>query len=87
MTKVQKAQFDMRHRRYEFPSSPKGQRVFEKLWTVTDLAEHLRVPEKTIYDWVYKRSLPVYKVGRLSRFKPSEIEKWLCSERDSHYGN
>lgn len=65
----------------------KSQRVFEKLWTVTDTAEFLQVSEKTVYDWVHKREIPFHKVHRLVRFKPREIEKWLNSEGRSHYGN
>lgn len=58
--------------------------LFEKLWTVTDLAENLQVSDKTIYDWVHKREIPFQKVGRLLRFRPSEITKWLSSKGDSH---
>jgi len=60
--------------------------VFEKLWTVTDVAEYLRVSEKTVYDWVHKRQIPFRKVRRLLRFKPSQIERWLL-ERSNHDGN
>lgn len=51
---------------------------FENFWTVTDLAEHLKVSPATIYDWVHQRVIPYQKIrGRLLRFRPSEIEKWL----------
>jgi len=60
---------------------------FEKFWTVTDLAEYLRVSPKTIYDWVHQRVIPFHKVrGTLLRFKPSEIERWL-SEEGGRNGN
>lgn len=62
--------------------------LFENLWTVTDTAEFLKVKEKTIYDWVHKRIIPVHKVNNhLLRFKRSEIERWLTSNGASHYGN
>lgn len=53
---------------------------FENFWTVEDLAEHLKVSEKTVYDWVHKREVPFVKVRRLLRFKPSEIDRWLSKE-------
>ena len=54
---------------------------FENFWTVTDLVEHLKVSPKTVYDWVHRRVIPFHKIrGRLLRFRPSEIEKWLSDE-------
>jgi len=61
--------------------------VFDNLWTVTDLAQFLRVSDKTIYDWVHKRVIPFHKANRLVRFKPAEIERWLSSKGESHHGN
>lgn len=58
--------------------------LFEKLWTVTDLAEHLQASKKTIYEWVHLKKIPFLKVGSLLRFRPSEIEKWLSSKGGSH---
>jgi len=51
--------------------------IFEKLWTVTDLAKHLSVSPMTIYDWVHQKRVPHFKVGSLLRFRPREIEMWL----------
>jgi excisionase family DNA binding protein len=53
--------------------------LFDKLWTVKDLSEYLQAKTKTIYDWVHRREIPFVKVGRLVRFRPSEIEKWLST--------
>ena len=63
----------------------KPSQLFENLWTVTDTADFLKVSEKTIYDWVYKREIPFIKLRRLLRFRPSEIAKWLHS--GGHNGN
>lgn len=49
------------------------------LWSVTRLAEYLDVPAATIRDWVYKRQIPFMKAGRLVRFNPSDVQKWLSS--------
>ncbi len=59
--------------------------LFENLWTVTETAEFLRVSEKTIYDWVYRREIPFIKLKRLLRFRPTEIAKWL--QIGGHNGN
>lgn len=46
------------------------------LWTVRDVAGFLNIKEATVRDWVYRRTIPFLKVGRILRFVPIEIEKW-----------
>ena len=48
-----------------------------KLLTITDLASLLQVSPQSIRKWIFQRSIPFVKVGRLIRFKPSEIDRWL----------
>ncbi|NCC52787.1 MAG: helix-turn-helix domain-containing protein [Spartobacteria bacterium] len=45
--------------------------------TLEEVAEYLRVSERTIYDWVQKGELPGGKLGNTWRFKRDEIEKWV----------
>jgi excisionase family DNA binding protein len=58
--------------------------LFENLLTIPQLSAWLQVPEKTIQDWVYKRQIPFKKVGRLVRFKKTEIEHWINLKEDSN---
>ena len=44
---------------------------------VEDLAEHLSVAKDTIYKWIATRSLPAHRVGRLWKFKISEVDEWI----------
>lgn len=48
-----------------------------KLLTITDLASLLQVSPQSIRKWIFQRSIPYINVGRLIRFKPSEIDRWL----------
>ena len=49
-----------------------------KLATVEELAEHVGVPVKTVYEWNSKGTGPkVLKVGRYVRFRWDDIEAWL----------
>lgn len=58
------------------PSSPTP--LFDnQLQTINDLARILNVPAATIRDWVFKRRIPFRKLGRLIRFHPHDIRKWL----------
>lgn len=45
--------------------------------TIEEIAQYLRVSERTVYDWANKGSIPCGKLGTAWRFKRSEIEKWI----------
>ena len=44
---------------------------------VDDVAAHLGVGRDSVYRWVESRALPARKVGRLLRFKLSEVDAWV----------
>ncbi len=49
------------------------------IMTVEEVAQYLRVSERTIYDWAQKGEIPCGKLGTTWRFKRSEIEGWVDS--------
>lgn len=49
----------------------------EKLLTSEQLAEMLQVKLSTIYQWTHTGFVPFIKVGRLIRFRESDVVKWL----------
>jgi len=50
----------------------------EERWvSVEDVASHLGVNKDSIYRWTNNKGLPVHKVGRLFRFKLSEVDEWV----------
>jgi excisionase family DNA binding protein len=55
-----------------------GKEVPTKLLSVTDLAEMLNVPVRTIYEWRHRRQGPrPIRMGRHLRFDPADVAKWL----------
>lgn len=44
---------------------------------VEEVAAHLRVAEASIYRWVESKAFPAHRVGRLLRFKLSEVDEWV----------
>lgn len=50
----------------------------EERWvSVEEVAVHLGVAKDTVYRWIEERELPAHRVGRLLRFKLSEIDEWV----------
>lgn len=48
---------------------------------VKDVSAHLRVAKESIYRWIDSKGLPAHRVGRLLRFKLSEVDKWVQNSR------
>jgi len=51
----------------------------EKWSTLKEVQDYLGVRRESILQWISKRNMPDYKVGRLWKFKLSEIDDWLRS--------
>jgi PTS system nitrogen regulatory IIA component len=47
------------------------------IMTVEEVADYLRVSERTVYEWAQKGEIPAGKLGTTWRFKRSEIERWV----------
>ena len=62
-------------------SSPRELASTQELLTVEELGRWLKIPKATVYDWTHTGVIPHYKVGRLVRFDPQEIEAWLEARR------
>ena len=54
-------------------------KVIEKWSTLKEVQEYLGVGRETMLQWIAKRNLPAYKVGRLWKFKLSEVDEWIRS--------
>ena len=45
--------------------------------SLEDIVRHLSVSRDTVYRWIDDRGLPAHKVGRLWKFKVSEVDGWV----------
>lgn len=45
--------------------------------SLEDVAKHLDVAKDSIYRWIDHRGLPAVKIGRLWKFKLSEVDEWM----------
>ena len=47
-------------------------------WVSVDtVARHLGVARDTVYRWIDAKSLPAHRIGRLWKFKLSDIDEWV----------
>ena len=50
----------------------------EEGWVgIADVAAHLSVAKDSIYRWVDSKDFPAHRVGRLLRFRLSEVDEWV----------
>ncbi len=60
--------------------------------SVEDVAKHLGIAKDTVYRWIESKALPAHKIGRLWKFKLTEVDQWVRSggatqgEPDEHAG-
>ena len=47
--------------------------------SLEDIAKHLDVSQDTIHRWIRNRSMPAHQIGRLWKFKISEVDEWVRS--------
>jgi excisionase family DNA binding protein len=51
--------------------------VPEQWVSVDDVAKHLGVAKDSVYRWIERRGLPAHRIGRLWKFRLSEVDKWV----------
>ncbi|MCL2726737.1 MAG: helix-turn-helix domain-containing protein [Polyangiaceae bacterium] len=51
--------------------------MMEPWSSVDEVTKHLGVTQDSIYRWIEARGLPAHKIGRLWKFKLSEVDKWV----------
>jgi excisionase family DNA binding protein len=56
----------------------------DEILTLPEVAQLLKVAEKTIYTMALRRSLPTFKVGGQWRFRREDLDKWIDGQKLSH---
>ena len=58
----------------------------DTILTIEEVANYLRVSDRTVYDWAQRGEIPAGKIGTVWRFKKSEVEKWVNDRLSSSGG-
>lgn len=49
----------------------------EQIMTIKEVADYLKVHERTVYRLAKKREIPAFKVSNAWRFRKSDIDGWI----------
>ena len=50
---------------------------------IEEAANYLGVTKETIRNWIKKTDIPAHKIGKLWKFKASELEAWVKSGKSA----
>lgn len=59
----------------------------DEILTVKELAEYLKIAEKTAYCFASEDKVPGFKVGSAWRFKKTEIDAWIKRQSEGNAAN
>lgn len=51
----------------------------ERWFSMKEITTYLGVSRDTVLNWIEKRNIPATKIGRLWKFKISEVDTWMKS--------
>jgi excisionase family DNA binding protein len=51
----------------------------ERWLSVEEIMAHLGVARDTVYRWIDQKGLPAHRLGKLWKFKVSEVDNWVRS--------
>lgn len=49
----------------------------ERWLSVEEIADHLGVSKESIYRWLEHQKIPAHRVGKLWKFKATEVDDWV----------
>lgn len=51
----------------------------ERWLSLEEIANHIGCSKDTIRNWIKKETIPFHKVGRMYKFRISEVDAWIES--------
>ena len=60
-----------------------NERIEDKWIGLEEAAEYMDVTKDTVRNWIKKTDIPAHKIGKLWKFKKSELDAWIKSGRSA----
>ena len=60
-----------------------NERIEDKWIGLEEAAEDMDVTKDTVRNWIKKTDIPAHKIGKLWKFKKSEIDEWIKSGKSA----
>ena len=57
--------------------------LIDKWCSLEETAKYLGVTKDTIRNWIKKTDIPAHKIGRLWKFKLTEVDEWVKSGKSA----
>lgn len=51
--------------------------VDDRWRSVGEIADYLGISKDTVYTWISNKGFPGHRIGRLWKFKRSEVDEWV----------
>ena len=55
----------------------------ERWYSLKEVMEHLGVSRDTVLSWIANKNMPASKMGKLWKFKRSELDEWVKSGKSA----
>ena len=59
----------------------------DEILTIKEVADFLKVNERTVYRLASSKKIPAFKVGNAWRFKKADIEAWILKQTNDNGGS
>lgn len=57
--------------------------ISEKWIGIEEAADYMDVTKDTVRNWIKRTDIPAHKIGKLWKFKKSELDVWIKSGRSA----
>jgi len=60
-----------------------AEQIMDSWIGIEEAAAYLGVTKDTIRNWIRKNNIPAHKIGKLWKFKRSELDEWVKSGKSA----
>jgi len=60
-----------------------AEQIMDSWIGIEEAAAYLGVTKDTIRNWIRKKNIPAHKIGKLWKFKRSELDEWVKSGKSA----